>query len=477
MVKNKLLIIKTKMNVKYIYGIIIVVLAMCVSCEDNRLDGMVEDQIYLLNHDFFNVDVFNFGEFTSNVVVCKGGIGQSSAEVELLVDQTLISRHNNNFGTSYQMLPSNCYTLSATKLLFETKDVRQVVTVTYNTKAIGDLPDRDSYIIPLQMKVGEGIDFDQDKQVLLIRPIYIEPVIFFPKFSTPSEMAVSATTDTSSYSFEVGINYRNLIEPFVWDINFEIVPDQSILDEYNASSEKNLQMAPPESYSLNREHWNIAKGKTVKDVPVQFYRKKLIDQSGNYLFGDYALPIKISSVSNWYIDDQRDNMIMIMQFRPSQFDASKWKVIDWNSDITMDDQHADVNKKPDGMLTGTGWRSKWETPLPDLPYYFVIDMLESRTITHINIVFPSDEPSRGNVRAGIFEISNDNESWTKIADWTRGTDNAPRMHRVPIASENQIKARYLKFVINTAISYVTGNATTGGSARMDVQQLEIIGYD
>jgi hypothetical protein len=169
---------------------------------------------------------------------------------------------------------------------------------------------------------------------------------------------------------------------------------------------------------------------------------------------------------------------MLFPFYPSAFDTSGWRVISWNSDITMDDVYVTSTLTPDGMLRGTGWRSKWNDPLPALPYYFVFDMLTPKTITHINIHFPTGSPeneARGNLRSGTFEISDDSENWTTIDAWNRGSNNIPRVLSRPIPEQNQMKARYLRLQINEAINYLDGSMEKG--ARMDIQRLEVIGFE
>ena len=457
---------------------IILIANIVVGCADHRLDGMVDDKVYLLNYDLQHLDVFNFGEYTSNVAICKGGMGTLAANVELALDPEAIIRYNNFNGTSYKILPSSCYELSANNFHFDAKDIRQIMVVKYHTNAIANLPDRNSYIIPMRMKVAEGTPFDETKQELLIRPIFVEPVIFFPQSGNPLNLPIRASGDTTAASFEIGINYPNRIDPYAWDISFEIDPDPSLLAAYNASTGKNYQMLSPETYSLNSDQWMIAREKTLKDIPVQFFKKKLADASGEYLFGDYALPVTISRVSKWGIDGERNKLLMLVPFYPSAFDASDWIVLDWNSDVTMDEEYATSTKTPYGMLAGTGWQSKWNLPLPPLPYYFVFDMRTSKTITQINLYFPSGEADtwRGNLRTGTFEVSADGINWTEISDWDRGSNNTPRLFACPIAPEKQMKARYLRFVINTAISYISGSDSDQG-ARMDIQQLEVIGYE
>jgi len=465
-----------KISVKIILvACVIKSMLMMFSCTDHRLDGMVDDKVYLLNYDLQNINVFNFGEFTSNVTICKGGIGSIEADVELDLDPEIVIRYNNLNGTSYRLLPSQCYELSANSFKFDSKDIRKIMVIKYHTNAIANLTDRNNYVIPLRMTVGEGIPFDENKQTLLVHPTFIEPYIFLLKSGSQVEIPIRASGDITSASFEIGINYPNLIDPFAWDITFELEPDPSLLANYNASTGKNYQMLSPDAYSLGNNEWSIAKSKTLKDIPIQLFKKRLADNSGDYKFGDYALPVKISKVSKWGIEAERNNLLMLVPFYPAAFDAIEWKILDWNSAITMDEGQESSTKTPYGLLAGTGWESKKTAPLPPLPYYFLIDMLSQKTITQINIHFGA---TTVNLREGYYEISSDNINWTKIADWVHGTVTNPadRVNRCPIPAENQVKSRYLRFVISRAINnFVPADPDQG--ARMDVERLEVIGFE
>lgn len=469
---------------KNIYWLIIPVLMMIASCVDHRLDGMTDDQLYLLNYDMNDVEVYNFGEYSSDVVICKGGIGEMEADVELELNQELIIRYNNFNGTTYKMLPSNCYEMSETQFHFNKNDIRKVMKITYHTNAMANLPEKDNYIIPLQMEISSNIKFDEDKQTVLVHPEFIEPFIFFPKSGTSVNMPIGAGNKTNAFSFEVGITYRNLVDPFAWDIHFELEPDAEALEAYNASQLAKPKpedrivytMLPADAYLLNSNQWNVAKGKTLKDLSVEFLKGKLTDGDGEYVYGNYALSLKISRVSIWGIDGERNNLLLITPFNNSAFDdVLDWKVLDYNSAATMDDETS--TKSPYGMLAGTGWQSKWSDPLPPLPYYFVFDMLTPKTITQIKLHFLTETGYQRNLRDGTFEVSSDNQTWIKIADWIRGTNNTLALTDTPIAPENQIKARYLRFVIDRAINYINASLGAASGARMDIQQLEVIGYE
>ena len=89
-----------------------------------------------------------------------------------------------------------------------------------------------------------------------------------------------------------------------------------------------------------------------------------------------------------------------------------------------------------------------------MPYYFVIDMKDTKNVTKIGLRKP-DNIYRGNQKKGYFEISNDLNTWTKIGDWEI-TSNGTRSHVFEVTPS---QGRYLRFVITEAFTYV--NNTIG----------------
>jgi hypothetical protein len=433
---------------------------------------MAKDKVYLLNYDLQDVTVYNFGEYHSDVVACKGGYGEQGANISFALDNEILIRYNNTNKTQYKLLPSDCYEIPTMEFKMNPDDIRSVMKIKYFTEKIKALPERDNYVIPIQMNVSEGIEVDQDKLTILVRPVFREPYIFVQNSASVQEIPIKASGDTTTHSLMVSLNFPNLSDPYAWDITYKFSVEQSLLDTYNQQNGTNYKLLPAEAYSLNESEWNIPKKKNMKTIPVHFYKKKLVDASNAYLFDDYFLPLKLSQVSHWGIDPDQNIQLIHIPFYPAAFDATNWIVLDWNSDITMDAEYESLGMVPYKMLTGEGWRSKWAPPA-QFPYYFIFDMRTSKTVTGIRFTFP-DESWRGRLKKGYFEVSSDNENWTRILDWTRPS-NTPRVNEYDVDPADRLEGRYLKFVITEATEYFNGDANQG--AQLDIQRLEIIGFE
>lgn len=108
-----------------------------VSCEDNRLDGMCDDQVYFLNsgsEQIVNVSIRDYADVTFTVY--KSGIGQTAASVDIVVDEELLDRLNEANGTSYKLLDENCYTIDDTHFEFAAKDVSVSSNIEFDGQAI-----------------------------------------------------------------------------------------------------------------------------------------------------------------------------------------------------------------------------------------------------------------------------------------------------------------------------------------------------
>ena len=84
---------------------------------------MVDDTVYLLKPDYNQINVFQWGNFDYDLCVIKSGVGQQNAELELVVDQEVLDTYNIKQGTTYKVLPENCYTLKNSKLVISRKGI------------------------------------------------------------------------------------------------------------------------------------------------------------------------------------------------------------------------------------------------------------------------------------------------------------------------------------------------------------------
>lgn len=84
------------------------------SCEDNRLDGICADQVYFVEGGTKVVNVSKRDYADVSFTIYKSGIGQTAASVDVVVDEALLERLNEENGTAYKLLDENCYSIKDT---------------------------------------------------------------------------------------------------------------------------------------------------------------------------------------------------------------------------------------------------------------------------------------------------------------------------------------------------------------------------
>ena len=73
-----------------------------IGCEDNRMDGMVKDKVYLVQSGVQEVYV-NYRDFADyTVTVYKSGIGEQTANVSIEVDEETLKVYNEEENTSFE---------------------------------------------------------------------------------------------------------------------------------------------------------------------------------------------------------------------------------------------------------------------------------------------------------------------------------------------------------------------------------------
>lgn len=454
---------------KYIIGASF--LLPLLSCEDNRLEGMMDDKVYLLRTGLQPTQVFNFGEYDFDVFVIKSGLGTKDASVKITVTPEILETYNANNGTDYELLPDDCYLLKATTMDIPAKTPSVSFPILFNsTKIIALQQDGKKYILPLSLFALNDINVDPVMDEVLLDPIIQEPYIAFAEPGLTSANSITLE-DPEEFSMKTSVktNYEN-----IWDLTFETEISQEALDAYNQAQGTSYKIFPLTAVSLNHGPWAMPAETSTLDISYTIMRKSLVDENGVYLFGEYVLPLKISSVSKYGIDPENGVRFIRYNYLPELLERAGWQVIDYNSCISQEEWYTWLNRTPDKILDGsteTFWGSKWDVPSP-LPYYFVIDMKTAKTIFRLGITKPADT-WRGNMKAGYFEISDDQQTWTKLTDWELES-NDPRS---PVFDVAPATGRYLRLTITEAFDYADNGVGAESGARMDMAELNVWGLE
>lgn len=184
-------------------------------------------------------------------------------------------------------------------------------------------------------------------------------------------------------------------------------------------------------------------------IKIKYHKKGLIPEEGTYLFGDYVLPLRITSVSKYGISPDAASKLYTVKFQPDPIDKKGWSVIDFNNCCTQDGGwYLNMGWGVESLIDnnpGTQWLCQWVVKEP-LPYYFVFDMGKEYTLFRFgfaNPVAPAAHVWAGTSKAGYVEASIDNENWVKLKDWTSPKIGEPNVNMDVPATQ----ARYIRFVI------------------------------
>lgn len=411
------------------------------ACEDYRSHNMVDDTVYLLKPAYNGIDVFQWGDFDYELFVIKSGVGQQGAELELVADQALLDTYNTENGTAYKLLPEDCYTLKNKQLSISEGESSKPFEFVFDAEKIMNLQGVGNieYVLPCRINTLNSIVSEPERMYSIIAPLVKMPYIEFANQASLNVATIDPTSsDTESFIASIQTNYNNK-----WDLTYTLGIDPDALVSYNeekaAKGEALVQLLPAEAYTLKEDTWSIPLKMNERDFGFVLNKSKLMDESGTYKFGEYAIPVRITSVSIHGINPDKATQVLPVSFQPVTFDRATWEVIDWSS--VREDDGGGVGTVLDGNLD-TYWHSMWE-PNASLPHYLVIDMMKEREVMALQLIRRKENT---NTKYVTFELSTDGKTFEEVCDMDFGDEyNAiPSMEK----SITPRKARYVKCIVH-----------------------------
>lgn len=408
-----------------------------VSCEDSRMHNMVDDKIYLLNPELNKVEVFHWGDYTYGLVCVKSGVGQQAAELELSVNEQLLNEYNNEQGTDYKLLPEQYYKFTSSLLTIGVEGYKDMFDIVFDTDGLVDLQGDGSvtYALPCQVNVlNSSIAMvDSSKMYSIIIPSVKEPYL---AFSNPGIALTPCAIDPESaeetlFSSAVKTNYANK-----WELTYELEVDPQALEDYNNKQGTSYKLLPEAAYRFDESSWSVPVNTNAANFNFHIIKSALIDGS-TYNFGEYVIPVRISSVSQHGIDPENSLQFITVSFQPKTLERTNWEVIDCSSEEPSDG--GGMAAIIDGNLS-TYWHSRWQSNIPELPHYLIIDMHKECDLMTLELI---RRENNTNTRLVTFEVSLDNETYEEVGTMDFADRNDSGME-ITIPA---VKARYIKCIV------------------------------
>ena len=255
----------------------------CVEDVDNeRSKGMFSAS----QSGFSTIEVYDLGPLNKiDLSIAKAGLKDTGGTVTFSVEQSLLDSLNNADGTSYQLLPPECYTIENATYSVSPGGDRRVTggSLVYDPHKIYNLCGFDElkYVLPLRVS-STGTPMNSDRTATLYGFIVKEAIVRLA--STGGDFVVEGGTTTSPMNLDTEISFEN-----EWDLTTSFATKGAdYVDNYNSANSTYYIPLPSDFYTL--PDVTIAKGKTTGGSAISLLGETL--PPGNYL-----LPVSLGGLS------------------------------------------------------------------------------------------------------------------------------------------------------------------------------------
>ncbi|MDR0505897.1 MAG: DUF1735 domain-containing protein [Dysgonamonadaceae bacterium] len=436
-----------------------------LGCEDNRMQGMIDDRVCLLKSDYLQVPVINFGVYEYPVVVSKGGIKDQEAVVSFKVNKNYLDEYNDLYDASLELLPEDCYKMPPT-LTIKGEELTGTVKIIFNTQKIYDLQQsKEHYVLPLEIVSENGIAIYSGKNYVILSVIVEEATIGFYKsgFTTAMNFTPGDPDEIEGYT-EIDLNYT-----VDHNVMFQLQVAADSLERYNQMNVSNYKLLPADAYVLNQEEWRVEAGEKTAKISYRILRNKLVNSMGAPNLDEYVLPLRISEVSAYKIHPLTAVQMLHFSYTVKEFEKTGWNITGYNS--------CDNTYLPENIIDGntaTFWRSQTDAalmkPLAEEPYFISFDMLSNKSICQIKINQRTGNSGNRNLKVGYFEYSTEETDWTKLQGsdfvWSNRADTVQYVNIAPTVARN------LKIVMTEGFSELVQ-----GKYVITLSELTVSGYE
>jgi hypothetical protein len=449
-------------------GILLLAQTSCENYNKEYLDEAVPT-LYFKNSGEVPLTLYRAGlDDTYKVVVDKTGYDlttKTDAKIVLL-DQIDLDVYNEEQGTDYKLLPSNCFTLPANlDCNFGSDDLYKTFDLTLKTENIYNLlatPTDGTYVLPLQLTASKD-SINSEKNLLILAPTVEVPTVYFNKTGFILNSISSTSPDHIVLTLPIELIIDNK-----WSFDCSVSVNTALLDAYNAENNTVFRLLPSDVYTINSTVQFIP-GTSLANVEVNIDRTKLS-------MGTYILPLQLNSCTQEYfsIDGAKNQCLFGISYTPPFEDLVKVPLS--ISNVTVLSTQGEGGSGDSGGIAAltdgdpaTYYHAKWSsTEYGDATYGDWIDVdFGSGVEKHSVSVGYTTRPSNSLGWPTLIKLygSMDKTNWTLIGILQKDNDKLPQAvgttyEKSPVFSSPD-GFRYFRF----AVPEVSGGKTTNTSGK------------
>lgn len=395
-------------NIIYLAGCLMLLSA----CNNSKydLENLVPQEyhkiLYVNNSGKQEMTLYDTGEdYTYTLSVIKTGSDPTltaNAQINVLSQEEVDQLYSNPEAVNYKVLSEESFSLETADLVFTSEDHSKSVNVSVNStkvKALIESNPEAKWVLPLRVtSQTDSVNAAKNELFLQITGVVTPNVGFFVQSEEVKEFLFGEVPSITE-EIEIGLDTENK-----WDLSCELeIESADFIADYNDENGTVFQMMPEGSYSFD-ELVSLPAGTTTSKLNVT------IDGSKFTIPGDYMLPVKIKSVSQFAVSATMNVYPIKIRVMAKELDRTGWTGTANSEETTGEGSNGAANKVLDGDL-GTYWHSIWQNGSGQrgLPYEIVFDAKQNYTFTQFAMV------QRGggftDTGSGEFYVSTDGNDW------------------------------------------------------------------
>lgn len=388
------------------------ILAACSNSEyefDNLFPEEFHKILYIKESGKQNITVYKTG--TDNIYtfsVYKAGSDPSleaHTKLNVLSQEVVDEDYSELEGVNYKVIPQNCYEISQLAVDLNSGEQYKKIDVALKPIEIETLLSDNqgaAWLLPIEMtSENDSINAERNR-ILLIMDKVIDPII---GFNTPYEAEINYEQGVEKETKQT-ITINSNIDRNQWDVGIELSVDDDYVNQYNQDHGTNYVLLDPSIYEMP-EKVDLIASETSVSFDVSLTLKSLP-------LGTYMLPIRISNLSQFSVDDNAALYLLKINVIYPRLDRTSWVL------TAIGEEPAET--PPNGLVTSlidgrndTFWHSPWAGGNTiELPHWIIIDTQAQYIFKRIGIF---DRLDQRYVDEGEFYVSNDNLNWTKVGDF------------------------------------------------------------
>lgn len=336
--------------------------------------------LYILDSGSQNITVYKTGEDDVHTFsVCKAGSDPSlsaDAKIGIASQEEVDAEYSDNEGVTYKILPESTYSIEPSDLTFDKGETSKQVTVSIHPDELATAMQQETgvkWILPLKLESSsDSVNSTKNDYSLIVDDV-ISPQVGFD-VSGPKIFV----HDFTSGAFSTTTNFGLLDVDNKWDITANLAVYKDYATAINQQYNVNCQLPDEGTYSFDSEV-SLEAGKD--SVPVNITISDFGDNTG----GIFILPIRISEVSKFDINQDASVYAPIIRLVGQRYDRSTWSVTGCTEEVKGEGSTGRFKDVLDGN-TSTYWHSSWKSSPCDPPHFLVVDTKSEHTFTQVGIV-------------------------------------------------------------------------------------------